>query len=130
MAFVVIRCPATGRQLYTGIETDPDLLDLYHDGQAATACPHCHQPHSWTRSDAVFLDPDSPSEDSEVRSCLVQAREALKRAATAESPGERASCMGMAQRWIALADRWRDVGEAGEQLQRGGETPLGSQTVL
>lgn len=47
MAMLMIRCPQTGAELPTGIETDSRSLKYLPDVLVHTACPHCGFDHSW-----------------------------------------------------------------------------------
>jgi hypothetical protein len=49
---LMIRCPVTGREFSTGIETDRHTLELIPDTVTQSLCPHCGMPHSWSKLDA------------------------------------------------------------------------------
>jgi hypothetical protein len=51
---VIIRCPATGCEVPTGLVTDLSKLDnLPRDG-ADLRCPSCGRTHVWSRKDALL----------------------------------------------------------------------------
>jgi ribosomal protein S27AE len=52
MASVMIVCPETGREIYTGIETDETSFAKLPDVLSRTQCPICGHEHVWTRHDA------------------------------------------------------------------------------
>jgi hypothetical protein len=52
MASVMIACPQTRREIYTGIETDEASFAKLPDVPSRTQCPVCGQEHVWTRQDA------------------------------------------------------------------------------
>ncbi len=60
VAMVVIRCPETDREVPTGIMTDLARFDRLGEGYAILQCPHCNQPHRWTRRDAYMSLTDTP----------------------------------------------------------------------
>jgi len=52
MGRVMITCPATGRQAFTGIETDPDSVNLIPPINSRLNCPHCGRTHRWSMLEA------------------------------------------------------------------------------
>ena len=52
MASVMIVCPETRREIYTGIETDEASFAKLPDVLSRTQCPLCGQEHAWTRQNA------------------------------------------------------------------------------
>jgi hypothetical protein len=52
MCLLVIRCPQTGREVWTGIETDPGSFTNIPDGLFYTYCPHCRHDHAWWPDEA------------------------------------------------------------------------------
>jgi len=51
---VIIRCPATGREVPTGLVTDLSRLDnLPRDG-TELRCASCGRTHVWSRKDALL----------------------------------------------------------------------------
>jgi hypothetical protein len=64
MSLLMIRCPQTRRDVWTGIETDPDSLrNIPEISLFYSACPHCGFDHAWW-SDEAWLTDDA-SEASE-----------------------------------------------------------------
>jgi hypothetical protein len=55
MASLLIRCPQTGKEVSTGIETDSANYALFPDALVYTHCPHCGLKHAWWHRDA-WLD--------------------------------------------------------------------------
>ena len=49
---LLIKCPVTGREFSTGIETDERSLELIPDTVAQSPCPHCGNDHAWSKFDA------------------------------------------------------------------------------
>jgi hypothetical protein len=66
MGIVTVRCPATGKDVPTGLVMDPDVFRAARLGPRAFVCDACGEPHAWDKSEAtVHLDgalvlPDSP----------------------------------------------------------------------
>ena len=52
MASVMIVCPETSREIYTGIDTDEASFAKLPDVLSRTQCPFCGQEHLWTKSSA------------------------------------------------------------------------------
>jgi hypothetical protein len=55
MAMIMIRCPATGHQAFTGIETHPDSVPMIPPISARLTCPRCGQEHIWSILDAELV---------------------------------------------------------------------------
>jgi hypothetical protein len=55
MAMVMITCPATNRQVPTGIETDPASIALVPPINARLTCPDCGNVHTWSVLDAELV---------------------------------------------------------------------------
>ena len=49
---LLIKCPVTGREFSTGIETDARSLELIPATVAQSPCPHCGNEHAWSKFDA------------------------------------------------------------------------------
>jgi len=47
MSSLMIRCPATGRPVSTGIETEPVVFSRLPKVAARMLCPACGQEHAW-----------------------------------------------------------------------------------
>jgi hypothetical protein len=62
MSALMIRCPATGQSIATGIETDENSLSkIPDDVLAQTRCPVCGIEHAWCMREAFLADaPKNP----------------------------------------------------------------------
>ena len=58
MALVMITCPATGRQAFTGVETHPANVGLVPAINAILVCPECGYEHRWSMLDAELVTGD------------------------------------------------------------------------
>ena len=56
MAMVMIRCPTTGNQAFTGIETVPESVNLIPPINARLVCPRCGHTHVWSILDAELVN--------------------------------------------------------------------------
>ena len=56
MSTIWIRCPATAREVSTGIETDPQSFGKFPDTLNDVVCPACGMRHDWHKSDAWLAD--------------------------------------------------------------------------
>jgi len=63
MAMVMITCPATGRQAFTGIETDPASVNQIPAINSRLVCPHCGGTHVWSMLDAELVGSEPPDAD-------------------------------------------------------------------
>jgi hypothetical protein len=52
---VMIRCPATGRQAFTGIETNATSVNLIPPINTRLTCPSCGDTHVWSILDAELV---------------------------------------------------------------------------
>ena len=52
MSAILIKCPATGRSVSTGIEIDSDTFNVLPDVGVETECAACGGKHLWRKSDA------------------------------------------------------------------------------
>ena len=57
MGTVMINCPATGRAIPTGIETERSLFACTPVFFSDTYCPHCEAHHRWFARDAWVDEP-------------------------------------------------------------------------
>ena len=48
MGMVVVRCPITGNEIATGIETETVVLEALPKVETAVHCPACGEKHFWT----------------------------------------------------------------------------------
>jgi hypothetical protein len=55
VAMVMIRCPATGHQAFTGIETSASSINLIPPVNARLSCPCCGDTHVWSILDAELV---------------------------------------------------------------------------
>ncbi len=53
---LLIKCPVTGKEFSTGIETDRRSLELIPDTVARSPCPHCGHDHAWSKFDARLTE--------------------------------------------------------------------------
>ena len=52
---ILIKCPNTGKMIYTGYSMDPQTFDLSPiEEMDPVECPACHQVHRWSKRDARF----------------------------------------------------------------------------
>ncbi len=52
---IVIKCPNTGKMIYTGYSMDPQTFGMIPIEQMdPVECPACHKMHGWTKKDALF----------------------------------------------------------------------------
>jgi len=51
---IFIKCPETGRLIFTGFAMDPQIFDTSPVEQNAIQCPVCGQEHQWQKSDAIL----------------------------------------------------------------------------
>jgi len=57
MATIMIRCPATGHAISTGIETERSVFACTPVFFADTYCPVCEADHRWFARDAWVEEP-------------------------------------------------------------------------
>jgi hypothetical protein len=60
MSSVMISCPATGRPVSTGIETEPAVFARLPRVAARMLCPACGQEHGWNVG-AAWLAGEPPA---------------------------------------------------------------------
>ncbi len=56
MGVLLIKCPVTGKEFSTGIETDKHSLELIPDTVVQSPCPHCGTDHAWSKFDARLTE--------------------------------------------------------------------------
>jgi len=62
MGALMVRCPQTGKDFASGIETDPLSFELTPAFSGTIRCPLCGVDHQWSKIDAwVAEDAPSPS---------------------------------------------------------------------
>ncbi len=54
MPRVLIECPDTGKQVYTGINLNWETFESYKFGAQTLPCPECGREHQWSRADALL----------------------------------------------------------------------------
>lgn len=55
MAKVMIKCPVTGKPVFTGMDF-PKNMDMSGVRNNSIGCPHCGRSHTWDGKDAYFED--------------------------------------------------------------------------
>jgi hypothetical protein len=56
MGVVMIRCPNTGRDISTGIDTDQASFDRFPDVLSHSRCPMCGLEHGWWKREAHLVE--------------------------------------------------------------------------
>jgi hypothetical protein len=56
MGVVMIRCPASGRDVSTGIEVDAATFDALPNVSSRMHCPACGAQHDWSKTEAWLAD--------------------------------------------------------------------------
>ena len=52
---ILIKCPTTGKMIYTGFSMDPQTFEASPiEEMDPVQCPACRQLHRWTKKDARF----------------------------------------------------------------------------
>ena len=54
---VMVRCPATGRELSTGVEMDAETFERLPDIRSRMRCPVCSLDHDWSTREAWLGNP-------------------------------------------------------------------------
>lgn len=54
MPMLLVKCPATGHDLKTGIEMDKAAFKAADLSPAPVRCPYCEKDHTWYKSDLFF----------------------------------------------------------------------------
>ena len=58
---IVIKCPNTGKLIYTGFAMDQATFSMLPiEEMDPIECPACHQQHRWQKKDALFERSDTP----------------------------------------------------------------------
>lgn len=53
-ANVMIKCPVTGENTYTGWLIDAETLATLDLADTSTHCERCHEDHTWGRADIIW----------------------------------------------------------------------------
>lgn len=56
MAALMIRCPTTGKPVPTGMAADKESFKTMNYDNNSVQCPHCKQPHTWSKKDVLSLN--------------------------------------------------------------------------
>jgi hypothetical protein len=56
MGVLIIKCPVTGKEISTGVETDADGFARMPNLVAYAHCTHCMTDHAWRPLDATLVD--------------------------------------------------------------------------
>jgi hypothetical protein len=59
MGMVMIRCPNTGKEVATGIETDAASFAHVRDVLVRSPCPYCGLEHVWWTREAWLSEPSA-----------------------------------------------------------------------
>ena len=62
---IMIRCPVTGKELSTGIFSDPGSFALTSFFVSQVHCPICGVEHSWSKSDAWLKNEETELHQNE-----------------------------------------------------------------
>jgi endogenous inhibitor of DNA gyrase (YacG/DUF329 family) len=58
---IYVKCPTSGKLVFTGFAMDPKLFDAFPEQTAPFTCPSCGKEHSWKKADAIFDPNPQPS---------------------------------------------------------------------
>jgi hypothetical protein len=61
MSKLMILCPASGQEVFTGIEIPTDTIAQIPEIVSRMICPSCNQEHAWTKKDARAVEAGSPT---------------------------------------------------------------------
>jgi hypothetical protein len=64
MSFLKYRCPNTGREITSGIDTEPKTLAKLRDLKVSVSCPHCVEGHRVAANEMFFATVDTSSAGS------------------------------------------------------------------
>jgi len=51
---IFIRCPTTGKLVFTGFAMEKSIFENLPAELSAIKCPNCGQEHEWQKKDAIF----------------------------------------------------------------------------
>jgi len=60
MGTLLVRCPATGKDIPSGIEVDRQSFEKTPAFTGTIACPFCGVEHAWSKIDAYVSDGEPP----------------------------------------------------------------------
>jgi len=63
MGVVMIKCPASGRAVSTGIEVDSETFRALPDLSSQMNCPACKAHHAWSKSEAWLAGDEAAPPD-------------------------------------------------------------------
>jgi hypothetical protein len=63
VGIIVTKCPVTGRELQTGIETDAESFARIASIVGRVWCPYCKTDHDWAAKQAYLRDRETGSKD-------------------------------------------------------------------
>ena len=66
MGVVMIKCPNTGKDISTGIETDASSFAHVGDVLAHSPCPLCGLEHAWWKREAWLTEPSASANSSKI----------------------------------------------------------------
>jgi len=61
MSKLMIVCPVTGAEVFTGIEIPSDAIAQIPEIVSRMICPSCNQEHAWSKKDARAVETGSPT---------------------------------------------------------------------
>jgi hypothetical protein len=82
MGVLMIRCPNTGRDISTGIETDAASFSQVGDVLAHSRCPLCGLEHAWWKREAWLSEPSGANSERKQKVARYRARAAAAGGAT------------------------------------------------
>lgn len=56
MSKLMILCPTTGQEVFTGIEIPSDTIAQIPEIVSRMTCPACNQEHAWSKKDARVVE--------------------------------------------------------------------------
>ncbi len=59
MSKLMILCPVTGEEVFTGIEIPSDTIAQIPEIVSRMICPSCNQEHAWSKKDARAVEAGS-----------------------------------------------------------------------
>ena len=56
MAKVMIKCPTSGKPVFTGMAMDKSSFEVASLSRNSVKCPHCGNMHTWDKKDAYLVE--------------------------------------------------------------------------